>query len=493
MANEAKPVMSQQEFVSKVSRKVIELQKVEPGVKSQVLQTAIYGVLKSHPFLGSMLQLLHMEYTYQLPTLGVMFDVNQKVWRLYINPFYLCKCLNAGEQHDGLLHELEHIVYKHPVRAPFSKLADDKRQIMNIAADLVINQRLKNPSKGCPECPPPESGQMCTNSHMSFTDDGEFTGTGVCPGRWILLEDYYTLDSKDNRIPFPEDLTMEAYYELILQKMDDDENKKDKKQGEGDGEGEGEGEGDDQGGSGKGNGIPKTHGSHNWDGAGEERDMLDATEELVKRAMVKQRMGYDKLPGAIKDLLEDIKARKAELNYKAIILSAVKKHASGHDRKHTWTRKSRRFGSKAPGTKVANLPKLDMFLDTSGSISTEELNEFLDIMDHFLKTGSRNCMVNLFHTSNYLRQPYKLGQRFDNAKVQSGGTCLEESMRVIHKVGPDLAVFITDGYYSDVEAEKWMKIGQKFPQCVFIISRQGTEDHPLKRFGTTIKIPNQAK
>jgi hypothetical protein len=34
-----------------------------------------------------------------------------------------------------------------------------------------------------------------------------------------------------------------------------------------------------------------------------------------------------------------------------------------------------------------------------------------------------------------------------------------------------------------------MKPGQHMPQVLWIISKDGVEDHPLKRLGNTVKIP----
>jgi predicted metal-dependent peptidase len=229
-----------------------------------------------------------------------------------------------------------------------------------------------------------------------------------------------------------------------------------------------------------------------WDGAAEEKDMLDATEELVKRAMVKARLSYDDLPGSVKELLDDIKVRRAELNYKALILSAMKRHAAGHDRKSTWTRKSKRFGFKAPGTKVGELPRLELHLDTSGSISIEELNEFLEIVDQFLKVGARKCNMSFFHSNLYGRQSYKMGTKIDRNQIQSGGTELSDTLKDIFQRKGDLSIIITDGCYGDVNVEEWMKPGQQFPQVLWIISKGGTEDHPLKRIGNTVKVPDSS-
>jgi predicted metal-dependent peptidase len=227
-----------------------------------------------------------------------------------------------------------------------------------------------------------------------------------------------------------------------------------------------------------------------WDGAADEKDMLDATEDLVKRALVKARLSYDDLPGSVKELLDEIKTRRAELNYKALIMSAMKKHASGHNRKSTWTRKSKRFGNIAPGTKVGDLPRLNLYLDTSGSISIEELNEFLEIVDNFLKVGARKCDISFFHTNNYGHQQYKMGNKISRDDIQSGGTELTPVMEDILRKQADLNIVITDGCYGDVTVDQRMRPGQKYPQTLFIISKHGTEDHPLKRYGETVKVPD---
>lgn len=448
-----------------VSKEIIEQEFVSVEERKQCLATAIFHCSKSYAFIGSILQCLNMTYSHQLPTAGIMFNTDAKRWELLINPYFFCKRLNPQQREAVFIHEISHITHKHPIRVPFLKISARKRQLMNIAADMAINQYIKNLPNGCQSCPPPEAKQPCTNP--------------TCPGKCIMVEDYYDIDAKTGtRIPWPRNLTMEAYYEKLLTKFEDPDD-----------DGDGDAEGNAGGGANTGD-LPETIDEHMWDGAGEEKEMLDATEELVKRAMVKNRISYDELPGHIKELLDEIKARRAELNYKALIMSAIKKHASGHNRKHTWTRKSKRFGTKAPGTRIGDLPKLRLYLDTSGSISVEELNEFLEIVDQFLKVGSRKCDISFFHTENYGHTKYKLGQKIDRSDIQSGGTELTPVMRDIVASRADLNIVITDGYYGDVAIEQEMKRGQQVPQCLWIISKAGQEEHPLKRFGDTVKVPD---
>jgi predicted metal-dependent peptidase len=461
---------------SEITKELTDREFVELDVKNRSLATALYQITRSHNFLGGVLQCMNIMYSHMLPTAGVTFNAELKRWDLYINPKFFCKNLdNVTDGNTGdkarqaiMLHELDHVLNKHPMRVPFMKISPHKRQLMNIAADMAINQYIKNLPRGCSQCPPPLIGKPCENPD--------------CPGKTIDINDWYDENKDGTRTPWEKLKTMEYYYEKLLTKFQDNE----------DDEGEGNGESEKGEGNGKGK-LPQTLDEHMWDASGEERDMLEATEDLVKRAMIKQRFSYDELDQNIKELLTDIKTRKAELDYRGEILAAIKKSASGNDRKNTWTKKSRRYGNKAPGTKISDIPKLSFYIDSSGSISVEEANEFLDIVDNFLKTGSRKCMLNIFHTSIYFSKEYKLGQRLKREEFQSGGTCLEDCMRNICDKKPDLSIIVTDGYYGDVDTTGWLPPGIKFPQCLFIISRQGDAKHPLTRFGKTIKIPESTK
>lgn len=466
-------------------RKLLAKEDVSSALKKQALQTAIFNTTKTHPFMGSVLQCMNITYSHKLPTAGIMFNNDVKRWDLLINPKFFCIDMNDKTRKGILLHELYHITHKHPLRVPFMNLSHHKRQLMNVAMDMAINQFIKD-----------------------------------IPKEGVHLKDFFDIDPKTKKqILWRPNETAELYYEKLLERFDDPEDDEggqgqcqscggkgkqdDGKGGEEDCpdcKGTGKGKGNAGGGAQSGD-VPDTMDCHEWDGSGDEKDMLDATEDLVKRAMVKQRFGFDDLPGHVKELLEHIKGRVAELNYKALILAAMKASLPTNIRKHSWTRKSKRFGNKAPGTRNGSQPKLEIFVDTSGSISIEEANEFLDIVDEFLKIGARKCHLNMFHTSTYFSEPYKLGQRIKREDFQSGGTCLESSMRVIAKKRPDLSIFLTDGYFDDVNCEAMVGANNKFPQSIFIISKEGTEEHPFNKKGEknerdwakTVKIPGGRK
>jgi predicted metal-dependent peptidase len=580
--------------------KNVKKMEVSEEEMKRCLSTAMYELTRDFPFIGSTLQTMSIIYSYMLPTAGVTFNAEMKKYEMYINPYFFCMALTSKQRCAVLMHEMYHIINKHLIRVPFMKMSSHKRQLMNVAGDISINQMIKNLPRGCNMCPPMEEqkkGTHCENP--------------LCPGMCMDVNDFYD----ENRItgkktPWMKNQTMEFYFEKLLEQYEDDKNQPDTKNllvsvattenidvtsngskntkkltynssgskkidnvkltsgthvlvkdqenpidngiyavseeggltkptvltridkhngateegavkmgdicvvRKGDKNGQKAWGIKGQAGveidvdeedinweevkvsfsNSKSKGTPRQFDSHDWSSAAEESDVLDATEDLVKRSLIKQGLSYSEAPSSVQDLLESIKKRKSELDYKKLILSAIKRSASGHDRKSTWTRKSRRFGNLAPGTKEGNLPRLSLYLDTSGSISIEELNEFLDIVDEFLRVGSRKCDINLFSEFNYFSDKYKLGDRSIEEKIkkniQMGGTDLKDSLEKIYKSKSDLNIIITDGCYPDVEYETFVKFGSKFPQVLWVISKYGRKDHPINRLGKTIKIPN---
>jgi predicted metal-dependent peptidase len=446
--------------------------------RSQALATALYEIRKEHTFYVSMLQSMNITYSHMLPTAGVTFKDDAKHFELYINPVFFIKALNAEQRNAVLLHEILHLVNRHLTRVPFMKISNHNRHLLNLAADLSINQYIKGLPSGCSMCPPKEAmqhGAQCPND--------------LCPGYALDINDWYDEDDKGNKKPWPKLETMEQYFLRLKERYkEDDEGSKD---------GDESGQGERKGGGQKGKGLPRKFDEHDWQAASDESEELEAMEDLVKRAMIKSPTSYENLPTSVKEMLQEIKTRRAELNYRALILSAIKKSASGSDTKYTWTRKSRRFGNIAPGTKEGPNPTLSFRIDTSGSISVDTANEFLSILDEFLKVGVRKCTIHLFSDSEYYSANYKVGDRLKadmiRKNVRMGGTCLEDSLTKILKRPSDLNIVFTDGYYSDIAIESKLKPGQRFPQCLFVIEKGGTENHPFanRPWQNTVKIPSK--
>ena len=438
---------------------------VSPEEKSRCLESSLFNLTQAEngiPFIGTILQCMNISYSSFLPTAGVAFDAKSKTFKMYINPNFFCQVLSADERVAVLTHEIYHITNKHVF---FSCLQDPKdadnpsifkinKQRMNIAMDLVINQTIKN-----------------------------------LPKMGMFIEHFKDEKGK----AFPKNSTTEMYYKLLT----DDATMTKDLSGEGkDGDGNpipGQGEPDGRWTKNK----DGTHSikvkdmikedefdSHDGWGDGDEKDKLEAMRDLIKRAKQKNSTGYD-LSQGIRDLLEECEGAIRKLDYKAILLSALKRSMPSKDVTNTWRRPSRRYGDIAPGKKLGTQPKIEVFMDTSGSISVEEANQFLNITNNFMINGASKCTLNYFHSNLYHTEKVKKNQKVDVSKIQSGGTDLTEVFKRIIKNKADLNIILTDGYFGEVD----IPAGQlkNLSKIVFVINKQGTDQHPLKKFGKTYR------
>lgn len=94
-------------------------------------------------------------------------------------------------------------------------------------------------------------------------------------------------------------------------------------------------------------GTPREFAFPDWKANDEE--ILEAIENLFKRIMINTNKSYD-------NLLEKVKARKAELKYKPLILFVIKRTASGTTRSNTETRNINPFCLPVTDTSDWDLP-----------------------------------------------------------------------------------------------------------------------------------------
>lgn len=396
--------------------------------QKKALQSALYYFCNQQPFIGALLQELVIKYTPSVPTAGITYNKEQDQFEVYLNPTFFCE--KTTEERVAILHhEILHMTNKHLFRLPFLTAKEEDRQLYNIAGDMSINQYIPNLPKGC----------------VDVKDWKQ-----EVPGK--------TKKDKPTEQPFPLLKSMEEYYELLK-----DNKKANEKNHQG----------------------YKPFDQHDWDQLDEEtkKKMLAEAKKVLKRTIEKTSNTYSSVPDSIKDLLEEIETLSASLNYKQILKQVLKRTVSATDRESTWKRPNKRYGLAAPGTKIGMLPKLCMLADTSGSISHKELNEFLDIISNFLKVGARECTLCLWNTSVYLKKKYKLRDKVEADEVESGGTSIECVLTEIKKTNPNLAIVLTDGYYENSKIEITSEV-------LFIISKGGNVNHPLKHLGKTILLDN---
>lgn len=406
--------------------------------KKNALQNAIYKLTLSEAFYGNLLQELTIKYTQQVPTAGITFNQKASQYEIYINPSYFLSLTNQ-ERVAVFQHEVLHFTNKHLFRLPFldANISNEDKKMYNIAGDMAINQFIKDLPKGC-----------------------------VDVKEWKL----------DDGSLFPTYQNMENYNELIKA-----EKKKQKENGKDQGEG--------KGGKGTRGNVNeqmekyREFDQHMWDSLDEEtkKKMLEEAKKLIKRTVEKTSYSHSIIPDSVKDLLDEIDKLSFGINYKQILKSILKRTVCSTEREATWKRPNKRYGTYSPGSKIGNLPQLSMYVDTSGSISINEMNEFFNIISGFLRVGARHCLLGLWHTSLYYKKRFKLNGQLAKEDLESGGTSVTPTLEDIKKTNPNLSIILTDGYYDNSSVKPTSEI-------IWIISKGGNKDHPLKNIGKTILL-----
>jgi predicted metal-dependent peptidase len=286
-------------------------------------------------------------------------------------------------QARGILkHELMHLVLEHPER----KLEFRDGARFDLAADLVVGTLL----------------------------DGDERGP------WDRVpDDFPNLD-------LPPEATVDVYYQLLppLVSGEDEEGRS----------------GPGSRGTGE---APRDHDT--WgdllEGSPVELQLRAALlRNLIEDAFVASRR-IGALPSLLERLVKEILGRSASVPWHVV----VRRFRNTSDRTRvidTIHRVSRRYGT-VPGTRVRRLSRLVACVDTSGSISAEELGAFSVELRHLARTGSEIWVV-YCDAAVQGEEPFR-GALPDRVPG-GGGTSFDPALRAARDRHPDGIVYLTDGY-----------------------------------------------
>lgn len=400
--------------------------------KKRNLESTLYQFSKEMPFFAAFMQEINISHDEQLPTAAIGYDKKQNEFRVMINPYFFAD--KTPEQRVAVLyHEVLHFTHGHLIRmglttADPEKMTPEEKiefkndmQIKNIAADMAINQYIRNLPDGC-----------------------------------ITVETF----KDDKGKPFPEFQTYEVYYDLI-NKHKDNEHNKDKFQ------------------------KVQTLDEHVWESLSEEEksNMLKKAKEVTERTIEKVSREFGQGKEHVKDLFKLIDAEINKINYKNLLKMAIRKTITKHNRESTWNKPNRRYDVYAPGSKEGQVPMLNIYVDTSGSISHTEINRFLTFIKGCIKAGSGECNISLWHSNLYYSGKFKKTTTMENLPLQSGGTDVSDVLSHINKHNPDLALVITDMHLAKSE------IPIKYKAIVWVVADpSGLANHPYKDIGKTILL-----
>lgn len=310
---------------------------------------------------------------------------------------------SKAEARGMLKHELLHVVLGHPVRR--SSFPDTKR--FDLAADLVVNALL---------------------------DDDERTADDLLP------RDFEDLN-------LPASGTVEDYYRLLPPTPEEEKAPETDENTATATAGAGEGAGQDGGQDNLPNQGRRSH--DGWttfdEGTALEKMLREAyiaavTEEAYSRATRSGNVS-SKLLRALQLAL----ARKAAADWRTV-LRRFRASAETTRIRSTIQRPSRRFGT-VPGTRIQRLCRLVVCIDTSGSLSEEDLGIIDAELRHLARTDAQIQLI-FCDAAVVGEAPFR--GALPKQVPGGGGTLFDPALLAAEKYDPDGIVYFTDGWASAV-------------------------------------------
>lgn len=335
----------------------------------------------TEPFYGLFLIGLNKSFRKDLPTAGVA--KNGIGIQLYINPEYFME-LTEDQQKGLLKHELLHVSFGHmTMRDRF-----DDPKLFNIAADIEINQYILS------ECLPPGGLTLDTFPELNL------------PRKAGTVE----------------------YYKL-LQQGKEDGNCPNLNQMIGEGEGD---PGD----------IHATWKAFNDLPEAEKKLIQKQVEHQLKETADVVQKQCGNIPGELAEVIERIlNTEPPKFNWKAYLRRFIGNSSIVYTKKRR--RKENKRYSANPGLKIKFKNHICVGVDTSGSVSTSELKEFMSELNHMHKTGHE---ITVIQADTQINDISKFNPKQDWDIKGRGGTSFQPVVDHYNKHGKYTAlIYMTDG------------------------------------------------
>jgi predicted metal-dependent peptidase len=196
---------------------------------------------------------------------------------------------------------------------------------------------------------------------------------------------------------------------------------------------------DDAGGGHGGQGTADGNAGESDDGTEGDAVAREILIRALKRAAEQTTAGS--VPHFVEEAIEALEKQRPK-NWHKELRRFYRSTVEGNDRARTWARPNRRFGLWEAGSKVGEGKKLIIGIDTSGSMSTEDIQHILAECHSMLKCGV-DAKVMFFDTE--VHSTIKLTKHCSIKECGRGGTDFKDFFDKAAKQRPDALVVFTDG------------------------------------------------
>jgi len=433
-----------------------------------------YNVLSKYPFYSDLLLRIQIRENDKLPNPMAVRALKDGKIEMAINPIML-KELNFHEQLFCLLHELKHVMLFHT--DIFNKHIKSLNEIVyNLATDVIVNElTLTEIDKYCIDYLYQGLATKDKFDELKDLDVLKYTSLEIYE---ILMKKYKNIiidfptpsnnDNLDDLVDKLNDLLDKVDKELSKHNLNDFEKEVIKKA------------------------VIDNYLQKTFDNLDEKtkQNLKNEIREAIVNGYAQQKLIGKTAMGM--EYIYNQHFRKVR-NWKNILKDEIEKEI-----KNAFTfRKINHvvYALKSAGFKqIGNLPSMDkdyaipsltILLDTSGSISDKEYEQFLNEIYSILKTTHiKNINVAMFESevSKEFSGLANIKKVMDFVKKRKGfgGTDLKVAVKHVLKkkknVRNTIAVIFTDGYFGKID----VKLLQQFRKVIFVLTENSDVEHVMK-------------
>jgi predicted metal-dependent peptidase len=387
-----------------LNQETVNVAKDQLSIVTTLLLSPGLGASSPKTFYAHYLMRMNVIWTNKLPTAGV--SVTDKI-NFYINPDFFMS-LNTIQQMELVEHEVEHVVYRHPLRAKDyfgTGLNSKTAKLYNISADATINENKPN-----------------------LTAD-----LGVTFKR---LNDQLKQKGSKDQVSIQN--ASEVNYEILNVNMDEEE-----AQGAGD--------------------TVDDHGV--WEESSDNKELAEAViRDAANKAQ--QSTGIGNMP---KDMLKEIAdMNKATVNWRRELRQFfVRTQQFSFER--TRSRINRRYGIIQPGRRKKPNLHIAICVDSSGSVSDEAFSQFFAEISEIANQGAE---ITILDADCQVQSVYKYDQKKPVKRTGMGGTAYSPAITKAKELGVDGIIYFGDMDAADTPTNPklpflWAVVGPQNPPADF--------------------------
>jgi len=215
-----------------------------------------------------------------------------------------------------------------------------------------------------------------------------------------------------------------------------------------------------------------------WEELQDDPMTIEFIKDIVRKAVENTSTeGWGKIPGNIKEEIDSFLTNKKPLIPWGKVFRDFCASATENVLGYTMSRASRRFGTR-PGLRKIDLLRIAVIVDTSGSITENELGAFFNEVRWIWRNGAE---VTIFEADARVQRTYRFRGRFTGKVEGRGGTCLAPALEEAERGRFDVAVYFTD-FEAPALPRKY-----RIP-VLWVLSDPPSEEYWPCRWGRTVKI-----